>query len=81
MEIACFAAGGLFSAAQYLLARKVFNMKSKPVAGAFYVVQRLILSLGFLVLMFLISTTALLFAAIGLIVVAVTLPIIFNFKR
>jgi hypothetical protein len=81
MEIAYFVIGGLFSTAQFLLARKVFNEKSKPVFGALYVFQRLILSMGLLVLAYLVSTTAILFSAIGLIATAVTLPLIFNRKR
>lgn len=80
MEIAGFAAGVLFSAAQYMLARKVFYKSGRLQWGALYIVQRLILSFGLLALMILISATALLYSAVGLIVTAIALPLIFNRK-
>lgn len=80
-DIASFAAGVLFSVGQYLLARKMLFRSRVSNLGALYIVQRLILSFGFLALvMALVSTAALLWAAIGLVVTAIVLPLAFSRK-
>ena len=81
MEIIFFAAGALFAAAQHLLARRMFNIVSKPGRTVLYIGQLLLLSLGLLALMFMISQAALLAAATGLVITSIVLAVVFNLKR
>jgi hypothetical protein len=81
MEVVFFAAGALFAAAQHLLARRMFNIVSKPGRTVLYIGQLLLLSLGLLVIMFLISQAALLAAAAGLVVTSIVLAAVFALKR
>jgi hypothetical protein len=81
MEVAYFAAGAFFSVAQHLLARKMLDIASKPGRSALYIGQLLILSLGLLVLMYFISESALVAAAIGLVAASITLAVVNSLKR
>jgi hypothetical protein len=81
MGVVFFAAGALFGAAQHLLARKMFNIGSKPGRSAIYIGQLLILSMGLLLAMYFISQTALLAAAAGLVIASIVLAVVFNLKR
>jgi len=81
MVFACFAAGALFSVAQFLLGRKMFSVSTKSARSAFYIIQLLILSLALLVVMFLISETALLATAVGLVATSITLAMVNSLKR
>ena len=81
MVVAFFAAGMLFSVAQFLIAKKVFSFWTKPGRSALYIAQLLILSLALLVVMFLISETALLAAAAGLVITQITLAVANSLKR
>lgn len=81
MEIIGFLAGGAFGAVQYLLARKVFIVKSKTGLGALYITQLLILSFGLLVLVFFFWNPALLAVSIGLVATMMALAVIFSLKR
>jgi hypothetical protein len=81
MEVVFFVVGALFAAAQHLLARKMFDIASRPGRTVLYIGQLLFLSLGLLVIMFLISQAALLAAAAGLVITSIVLAVVFNLKR
>lgn len=81
MEIACFAAGALFAIAQFLLAKRAFSDSTKSARSAIYIAQVLILSMVLLVVMFLISETALLATAIGLVATSIILAVVNSLKR
>lgn len=80
MEILGFVAGALVGAGQHWLAKRALSGKSKQGIGAFYIAQRLILSLGFLTLVFFVDRNALLYAAIGLVAAGTALALIFRPK-
>lgn len=81
MEFACFAAGALFSIAQFLWGKRIFSFSTKTVRSALYIAQLLILSLALMVAMYLISETALLATAVGLVATFITLAVINSLKR
>ena len=81
MEIACFAAGAMFAIAQFLLAKRVFSNSTISVRSAIYIAQVLILSLVLLFIMYLISETALLASAIGLVATSITMAVANSLKR
>ena len=81
MRIVFFFVGAMFSVVQYLLAKKIFFSNKKSQLGAIYTVQRLILSFVFLAVVMVVSYDSLLYAAIGLTVFAMLLPIVFNRMR
>lgn len=81
MAIVWFITGALFGTTQFLLAKRMFDIMAAPKRSALYVGQLLILSVGLLVAMFLISETALLYSAIGLVATLIVLAVINSLKR
>lgn len=75
------AAGALFSVAQFLLAKKMLDLSTKSAKTALYIVQLLILSATLLILMFLISETALISTASALVATSIVLAVINSLKR
>ena len=76
-----FVAGVVFSVAQFLLSRKMFSFWNRPALSVLYIAQLLILSLALLFGMFLISESALLTSAAGLVITQITLAVANSLKR
>lgn len=79
--IACFVASVVFGFAEFFLAKKVFVIGNTPSRAALYIAQLLILSSALLVVVFLISKTALLLSAAGLVITLITLAVVNSLKR
>lgn len=71
---ACALLGALYSGAQYWLGKRILN-REKAHFAAYYVLLRIILDLLFLIVVWVVYSQGLLYAAVGLVVTAIALAV------
>lgn len=81
MDIVFFAAGAVYGALQYYAASRVFKGVFKPGWIAIYIIQLLILSLGVLVLVFIMRKESLPATAVGIVASSVGAALMNSLKR